>query len=129
LVRVTDALALRPGADLSDDAPSDRAELVRSAVVLDGQVNLQVELEPRGGATARTGAGGLLLRPSRRRDLELHLRSNRRLDGLTSAHQLRAGDRLDLVLSWGDGQRPHRYHRFDPDAMLAATATADAWRR
>src|SRR5215470_3832041 len=34
-VRVTDAMAVRGGADLADDAPSGRAELVRSAVVLD----------------------------------------------------------------------------------------------
>src|SRR5690242_13123629 len=29
LVRITDALVLRSGADLTDDAPADRAELVR----------------------------------------------------------------------------------------------------
>src|SRR5262245_65216963 len=37
-VRVTDAMAVRAGADLTDDAPCSRAELVRSAVVLDGFV-------------------------------------------------------------------------------------------
>ena len=56
-MRVTDALALRPGADLSDDAPSDRAELVRSAVVLDGRVNLQVELEYPAGSAGPSVAG------------------------------------------------------------------------
>ena len=38
LVAVTDALAMRPGTDLSDDAPAGRQELIRSAVVLDGEV-------------------------------------------------------------------------------------------
>jgi hypothetical protein len=47
-VRITDAMAVRAGADLTDDAPGGRAELVRSAVVLDGSVQLRVELEPRG---------------------------------------------------------------------------------
>src|SRR5215470_18401131 len=51
LVAVTDALALRPGTDLSDDAPAGRRELIRSAVVLDGSVRLRVELGPRGGAS------------------------------------------------------------------------------
>ncbi|WP_028801143.1 glycoside hydrolase family 15 protein [Streptomyces sp. 142MFCol3.1] len=124
LVRVTDALALRHGADLTDDAPADRCELVRSAVVLDGNVRLRVGLEPRGGAQARELFSGLEVRPSRRPDLRLHLRSNRPLSGLHSTHDLQQGDRLDLVLSWG---RFHRHHRLDTDAMLQGTV--DAWRR
>ncbi|MFF2432666.1 glycoside hydrolase family 15 protein [Streptomyces sp. NPDC058107] len=124
LVRVTDALALRSGADLTDDAPADRAELVRSAVVLDGNVRLRADLEPRGGGQARALFSGLEVRSSRRPDLRLHLRSSRPLDGLHSTHDLQQGDRLDLVLSWG---RFHRHHRFDADAMLQETA--DAWRR
>ncbi|GAB3460186.1 hypothetical protein GCM10027570_44800 [Streptomonospora sediminis] len=123
-VRVTDALALRPGADLSDDAPADRAELVRSAVVLDGDVRLRVELAPRGGAQVRPASGGLAVQSARHPDLHLHLRSNRPVDGLDSTHVLRRGDRLDLVLSWG---RFHRHHRFDAEQMLQDTA--EAWRR
>jgi GH15 family glucan-1,4-alpha-glucosidase len=124
LVRVTDALALRSGADLTDDLPADRAELVRSAVVLDGNVRLRVDLVPRGGGQARALLSGLQVQASRRPDLRLHLRSNRPLSGLHSIHELVAGDRLDLVLSWG---RFHRHHRFDPEAMLRGTA--EAWRR
>ena len=58
LVRLTDALALRSGADLTDDVPGGRGELVRSAVVLDGSVRLRVELEPRGGTRALAATGG-----------------------------------------------------------------------
>ncbi|MEU3985330.1 glycoside hydrolase family 15 protein [Streptomyces sp. NPDC026672] len=124
LVRVTDALALRSGADLTDDVPADRSELVRSAVVLAGTVRLRADLEPRGGGRARALFSGLEVQPARRPDLRLHLRANRPLSGLHSTHDLRQGDRLDLVLSWG---RFHRHHRFDTDAMLAGTT--DAWRR
>ncbi|MEU1036691.1 glycoside hydrolase family 15 protein [Streptomyces mirabilis] len=124
LVRITDALTLRSGADLTDDSPADRAELVRSAVVLDGNVRLRMDLEPRGGGQAQALFSGLEVRPSRRPDLRLHLRSNRPLTGLHSTHDLRQGERLDLVLSWG---RFHRHHRFDTDAMLQGTA--GAWRR
>ena len=124
LVAVTDALALRPGTDLSDDAPAGRRELIRSATVLDGSVRLVVELEPRGGATAQRAAGGLAVEPAGRPDLHLHLRGNRSLEALRSVHELQAGDRLDLVLSWWD---VHRYHRFDAEELL--TATARSWRR
>ena len=124
LVRLTDALALRSGADLTDDVPGGRGELVRSAVVLDGNVRLRVELEPRGGAQTWMAASGLRLNPSRRPDLRLHLRSSRPLSGLHDTYELRQGDSLDLVLSWG---RSHRHHRFDAAAMLQGTAAA--WRQ
>ncbi|MEV3984673.1 glycoside hydrolase family 15 protein [Nonomuraea sp. NPDC049758] len=124
VVRITDALVLRAGADLSDDAGGGRGELVRSAVVLAGDVRLRAELAPRGGGQARMLGSGLEVRASRRPDLRLHLRSNRPLTGLRTVHDLQEGERLDLVLSWG---RIHRHHRFDPEAMVRQTA--DAWRR
>jgi GH15 family glucan-1,4-alpha-glucosidase len=123
VVAVTDALALRPGTDLSDDAPAGRRELIRSAVVVDGSVRLRVELEPRGGATARAAAGGLAVHAARH-DLDLHVRCTRPLDSLRTVHELHAGERLDVTLSWGD---VHRYHRFSDTELLAATAAA--WRR
>src|SRR5215468_2340527 len=124
VVRLTDALALRSGADLTDDVPGGRGELVRSAVVLDGSVRLRIELEPRGGAQTWMAASGLQLNPSRRPDLRLHLRSNRPLNGLHGTYDLKQGDSLDMVLSWG---RFHRHHRFDAAAMLQGIA--EAWRR
>jgi GH15 family glucan-1,4-alpha-glucosidase len=124
VVAVTDALALRPGTDLSDDAPAGRHELIRSATVLDGSVRLRVELEPRGGASAHAAAGGLAVEAWRRHELNLHVRSSRPLESLRSVHELQAGERLDVTLSWGD---VHRYHRFSDAELLAATAAA--WRR
>jgi GH15 family glucan-1,4-alpha-glucosidase len=124
LVRLTDALALRPGADLTDDLPAGRGELVRSAVVLDGNVRLRVGIAPRGGAQTRAASSGLKISPSRRPDLSLHLRSSRPLSGLDGVYDLERGDSLDLVLSWG---RTHRHHRFDAGTMLQDTA--GAWRR
>jgi alpha,alpha-trehalase len=124
VLAVTDAVALRPGTDLSDDAPAGHRELIRSAVVLDGSVRVHVEIEPRGGASAQPGAGGLTIDAWRRPDLELHVRSNRPLESLRSAHELHAGERLEVVLSWGD---VHRYHRFSEEELLAATARS--WRQ
>jgi GH15 family glucan-1,4-alpha-glucosidase len=123
-VRVTDALALRPGADLTDDVPAGRGELVRAVQVLHGTVRLRVDLEPRRGAQTQVAASGLVVTPARRPDLRLHLRSSRPLSGLHGAYDLEQGDSMDLVLSWG---RVHRHHRFDAPTMLEATA--GAWRR
>jgi len=124
VLAVTDALALHPGADLSEDAPAGRRELIRSAVVLAGSVRVRVEIEPRGGASAQAAAGGLAVDAWRRLDLDLHVRCNRPLGALRSVHELNAGERLDVVLSWGGA---HRHHRFDEEELLAATARS--WRR
>jgi GH15 family glucan-1,4-alpha-glucosidase len=125
LLAVTDALALHPGSVLSEDAPAGRRELIRSAVVLDGSVRVKVEIEPRGGASARVAAGGLSVEAPRRPDLDLHVRCNRPLEGLRTVHELRAGESLDLALCWSGGVQ--RYHRFDEQELLASTAAA--WRR
>jgi GH15 family glucan-1,4-alpha-glucosidase len=124
VLAVTDALALRPGADLSDDAPAGRRELIRSAVVLDGSVRVRVELEPRGGGSAQAAAGGWSVDAWRRPDLDLHVRCSRTLDSLRSVHDLYTGDRLDVALSWGGA---HRHHRFTEEELL--DATAGSWRR
>ena len=123
LVRITDALAVRARADLSDDAPAARSELVRSAAVIDGEVRLQVDFDPRDGGLARPALDGLEVRPARRPDLRLHLRANRPLTGLHNTYDLRQGDHFDVTLSWG---RVHRHHRLDVEETLHSTA--DAWR-
>jgi GH15 family glucan-1,4-alpha-glucosidase len=122
IVQLIDALAFRAGAEIADNVASDRAELVRSAIVLEGSVRLRVDVEPRGGAEVRPGLSGLNVQVLRRPELRLHLRSNRRLDGLRTVHDLTQGERLDVVLSWG---RSHRHHALDAAAMLHATA--DSW--
>jgi GH15 family glucan-1,4-alpha-glucosidase len=124
VVQLTDALALRSGSDLGDDAAANRGELVRSAVVLHGSVRLRVSVQPRGGAQIRAAFNGLAVECARQPTLRLHLRSNRPLAGLHSTHDLQQGDRLDLVLTWG---RFQRHHPLDADALLGETT--DAWRR
>jgi GH15 family glucan-1,4-alpha-glucosidase len=123
-VRVTDAMAVRKGADLTDDAPAARGELVRSALVVQGRVRLRLQLEPFGGAQVRPLFSGLEITLPQRPETTLHLRANRPLDSLDTVFDLEAGDRLDLVLSWG---RSHRHRRFDAAELLAETERA--WRR
>jgi len=124
VVRLTDALVLRSGADLTDDAPAGRSELVRSAVVQSGRVRLRVRLNPRGGALAQPSLDGLAVQAARQPGLRLHLRANRELTGLDDAYDLEQGERLDLVLSWG---RVHRHHALDAEATIRQTI--QAWRR
>jgi GH15 family glucan-1,4-alpha-glucosidase len=124
LVRLTDALGLRAGADLTDDAAANRGELIRSAVVVSGSVRLRVGVQPRGGAACRPAFNGLAVECFRQPALRLHLWSNRSLAGLETSHDLQQGDRLDVVLSWG---RFHRHSSLDTESRL--TETAAAWQR
>jgi GH15 family glucan-1,4-alpha-glucosidase len=123
LVRLTDALALRRGADLAEDAGAARGELVRSAAVLDGRVRLVVDVQPRGDAEVTGCRDGLRLRLAPPAP-ELRLWATQRLDGPRTVVELRSGDRFDLVLSWsGHARRPGG----DVPALLSHTL--DAWRR
>jgi GH15 family glucan-1,4-alpha-glucosidase len=125
VVRLTDALTLHAGADLTEDTSAGRGELLRSVRVLHGRIRLRIEVAPRGGAQAEPRGAGLQIHCPSRPDLDLHLSSTVQLDGLRTTLELGAGDRIHLFLRWGGGAR--RSQPFAPDALLQATLVA--WRR
>jgi alpha,alpha-trehalase len=125
LVRVTDALTIRSGADLIEDAPAGRCELLRSVSVLEGRLVLRIQIEPRGGGRAESVGRGLRLHCVTRPEIELQLLSTGQLDGLETSRDLKAGDRFHLILRWGRGSL--RHYPIPPDDLLQATL--DAWRR
>jgi alpha,alpha-trehalase len=125
LVRLTDALTLRTGADLSEVLPANRQELVRVARVVEGDVRLRVTIAPRGGVALERRGGGWHLRCPGCPDLDLQLFATVPLDGAATTHALAAGEELGLTLMWGRGV--YRAHRAAPEVCLAATRAA--WRR
>jgi GH15 family glucan-1,4-alpha-glucosidase len=124
---LTDALTLRSGADLSEDAPADRSELLRSVTVLDGSVRLRIEIEPRGGVEAEPHGEGLRLGSPSHPDIELHLSASRlaALHGMRNSLELSSGERLHLILRWGKSLVGHSYI----PAEDVLEATLDSWRR
>jgi GH15 family glucan-1,4-alpha-glucosidase len=124
LVRLTDALTIRSGADLAEDTPAARGELLRLVEVVEGPVRLRIAIEPRGGVEAEPKGEGLRLHCPNRPDLDLHLLSTAPLRGPRTTLDLRPGDRVTFQLRWGGG--PAREVR-EPDALLRATV--DAWTR
>ena len=123
-VQVTDALTLRSGADLNEDAPAARGELLRSVRVLEGSVRLRIAVAPRGGTLTERRGGGMRIRLSIRPDLDLQLWATVPLEGLQTTLDLDAGDHLSLVLRWGG--RQNRRHTASPDKLLQTTR--DVWR-
>jgi alpha,alpha-trehalase len=124
-IRLRDALTLRSGADMNEDAPPGRRELVRCVDVLHGSVRLRVEVEPRHGGTAERGSTGYAVTAAGQPDLDLHLACTKQLDGLHSKLDLEAGDQLLLMFQWERG--PHRYTPITPEQGLKYTN--EAWRK
>jgi alpha,alpha-trehalase len=124
LVRLTDALTLRQGADLREDAAAGRCELLRLVETLQGDVRLRIEVEPRGGAQVGARSGGLSIHSVARPHLDLRLSSSVPLQGLRNVLELGEGSRLHLILRWG---AVGRYKPLSAEDSLQATR--DAWRR
>jgi GH15 family glucan-1,4-alpha-glucosidase len=125
LLRVTDALTLHSGADLTEDAPGGRGELLRVAEVLHGPLRLHIKVAPRGGAEASRWGNGLRLQCNGRPDLALHLSANIPLDGMETTRDVQPGERVELLLRWGAASE--RYRPATADVLLEATR--GAWLR
>jgi alpha,alpha-trehalase len=119
LLRLRDLCPLMAGADLSEDLPATRKELLRSATVLEGTIRLQVMVEPRGGGDAKPHVGGLQICPRIQPDLSLYLRSTLPLDGLHTSMTLKTGQALHLLLSWSSSHAKSSH--FDPDRLYEDT--------
>jgi alpha,alpha-trehalase len=125
LVRVVDALTLRLGADLSEDLPVGRGELLRSIVVMEGKVRLRIAVEPYSQVRVDRRSGGFQIKSSTQHWPDIMLFSNAQIQGLRTTHDLESGDRLDLVLQWGPS--PSRYH--PSTAVDHLRSTVESWHR
>jgi alpha,alpha-trehalase len=124
LLRLTDALTLRSGSDLTEDAPAGRAELVRLAEVVEGRMEVRIEVAPYGGAEFSRERDGLRIACRARPELELRLLSSFELTGLSETVRLNVGERLHAILRF---RSAHRHGAIPPEQLLETTA--EAWRR
>jgi GH15 family glucan-1,4-alpha-glucosidase len=124
-VRLRDFCPLISGADLAEDVPATRRELLRSATVIDGTVRLRIDIEPRGGGDAEPRDGGLRIRSAAQPDLGLHLFSTVPLTGLRTWITLKSGQSAHMLLRWR--QSPAHSGHFDPTKLHAETTSV--WQR
>ena len=125
VTQVTDALTLRGGADLTEDAPACRSELLRRVHVVEGEVELHVTLAPRGGAEWEPHGDSARIVIDGRPELDLHVAGSLGISGPDQAVTLRRGEARYALLRWGGGSL--RGRTTDADRLLEQTA--EAWRR
>jgi alpha,alpha-trehalase len=100
VVRLVDAFALRPGADLHRAERQGVGAHVRTVEVLHGDVEIVVDLAPRKGATFERCDGGLSINSAQAPELPLRAICDRPLDGPRTVVALREGERMSFTLRW-----------------------------
>ena len=125
MVRLTDFCPLVAGADLVEDVPATRRELLRTLTVVDGTVTVWIDIDPRGGGEVTPRNGDLRIRCALQPDLVLHLSSSRPLTGLRTRFTLKRGESVHLLLRWRHFDHPAS--SFDPHRLHHDTVSV--WRQ
>src|SRR5262245_13555403 len=124
LVSVTDALALRTGTDLTEDAEAARRELIRSVVVLEGNIDLSVVLRFAHGTQVQKTSDGFQIQSPEHFGLEVRLGTSPPIDSLHAKLHLSRGERMSFALNWS-GSHEHATNHIDE----VLKETVEAWRR
>jgi GH15 family glucan-1,4-alpha-glucosidase len=124
IVSITDALVLREGLDLTGDTEAACHELIRHVVVLDGEVDLNVDIRFERGTQVNKNGDGFQIRPPGHFGLELHLITTTLLSNLQAKVHLSSSEPISFALTWGgnDGQSKVNVEE-------ALEHTLKAWRR
>ena len=130
MVEVTDFLALRSGADLTEIAAAGRSQFVRLARVVAGTVTLRIRFAPRAECGYHRRGGGWLISSPDHPGLPLQLRTSHPLEpdgdgALTAEVTLRAGQTYESSLAWS----PDRQVHIGTSATTLCARTSEAWRR
>ena len=121
VVRLVDFCPLIAGADLSEDLPASRGELLRTLTALEGCVTVRIEIEPHGGGEATPRNGGLSIRCHWQPNLTVHLSASMPLTGMRSTFTLKRGQSLVVLLRWR--QSHHLTTSLDADRLYRDTVS------
>ncbi|MGC4105473.1 MAG: glycoside hydrolase family 15 protein [Thermomicrobiales bacterium] len=103
LLRITDLMPFRTGADIREEGSADTGELLRCVEVIEGPLRVRAAVSVRGGITPEPCAEGSRLRLPRYPDVDLVLECSRDLAGTEGAWSLEAGESVSFCLRWNGG--------------------------
>ena len=124
VVSITDALALRTGTDLTEEAEAARRELIRSVVILEGTVDLNVILRFAEGTKVHKSGDGLQIQSPEHPGLEVRLSTSPAIENLHARLHLSSGERISFALSWSGS-----YGHATGNIEEILQDTEKAWRR
>lgn len=103
LLRITDLMPFRTGADLREEGSVDTGELLRCVEVVEGPLSVQAAISARGGIVSSPHPKGMRLELPRYPDVDLVLECSRPLDGAGGAWTLEQGESVSFCLRWNGG--------------------------
>ncbi len=127
VVRVTDMMPLRRGANLSAVSAMDVGELLRVVEVLEGSATVRADIRVQGGIDVErenaAGADAVRIRSRRYPDVDLVLEASGPLDGAGGEWELTRGHAISFCLRWNGGTGASSV-----DSPIAAiTNTVEGW--
>ena len=123
ILRITDLMPMRNGADLSMEGVADTGELLRCVEIVEGKLTVHALLTLCDGCAPERHPNGTRLRSPRHPDLELVIECSRDMDGAEGEWTLAQGESVSFCLRWNGGTGASSV-----DAPVAAvTNTIEAW--
>lgn len=124
VIRITDLMPLRRGADLSAVAAVDVGELLRVIEVVEGdEATVSVAVDIQGGLTVEQQENGVRLNAHRYPDIDLVLQSSAEMDDAGGTWNIRNGESVAFCLRWNGGTGA-----CSVDSPIAAiTNTVESW--
>ena len=124
LIAITDALTLHGGTDLTQDAEAARHELIRSVVVIEGSIWLNVALNFAARTRLQKTGDGFQIRTLAHPDLNIRLSSSLPIQNMNARLHLSSGQQMTFALSWNG-----RYSHATSDINEVLKGTVRAWER
>lgn len=123
IVRITDLMPLRRGADLSAVAAVDVGELLRVIEVVEGEATICVSISLQGGLTTELLDNGVRLKSHRYPDIDLILQASAAMSQAGGEWNIRQGESVAFCLRWNGGTGA-----CSVDSPIAAiTNTVETW--
>lgn len=123
ILRITDLMPTRAGANLNIEGNVDIGELLRCIEVIEGTITVRARISMRDGCEAERFNDGFRLRSPRYPTMDLVLESSHEFTGTTGEWTLHRGESVNFCLRWNGGSGASSV-----DAPVAAvTNTTETW--
>ncbi|MBA2758685.1 MAG: glycoside hydrolase family 15 protein [Chloroflexia bacterium] len=123
VIRVTDLMPMRRGADLTASVAADVGELLRVVEIVEGEATVGASVAVQGGVRPERERNDIRLRLDKYPDVDLVLEASRELQGAGGEWRLRKGESVTFCLRWNGGTGASSVE----SPVAAITNTVEGW--